>query len=84
MAQCVICNRQRVKNGFAYFCRGCYHDVKDQFGISNADFRAYINRSFKMRFTYPRDWSFAMVYKRRRQYYPSLKPLAVILKSILF
>ena len=103
MTQCVICHR-RVSRGFAYFCRGCYHDVKRQFGISDADFLAYINRSFKTRCVYPREWTpqwampsaspsaghdaprgtFFMVHERLKQRYPSIKPLAVILESILF
>ena len=83
MTQCVIC-RRRVSLGFAYFCRGCYHDVKRQFGVSDADFCAYITRSFKMRLAYPREWSFAMVHGRLKQRHPSLEPLAVVLESIFF
>ena len=83
MTQCVIC-RRRVSSGFAYFCRGCYRDVKRQFGVSDADFCAYVNRSLKMRFTHPREWSFATVRGRLKQLYPGLKPLSVILESILF
>ena len=83
MTQCVIC-RRRVSRGFAYFCRGCYREVKRQFGVSDADLCTCINRSFKMRFVYPRGWSSAMVRGRLVQRYPSLKPLAVILESILF
>ena len=83
MTQCVICRRP-VSRGFAYFCRGCYHNVKRHFGVSDADFLAYINRSFNLRFLYPCEWSFAMVYERLKRRYPSIKPLAVILESILF
>ena len=83
MTQCVIC-RRRVSRGFAYFCRGCYHTTKGQLGISDADFCTRINRNFELRVVYPRAWSFAMVHERLKQRYPSLKPLAVILESILF
>ena len=81
MTQRVICRRP-VRHGFAYFCRWCYHDEKRYFKISDADFFAYINSSFKMRFAYPREWNFAMVHERLKQRYPSLKPLAAILESI--
>ena len=83
MSQCGVCHC-RVSHGFAYVCRGCYHAAEGPFGISDADFCAYINRSLKLQLVYPRAWSFAMVHGRLKQRYPSLKPLAVILESIVF
>ena len=84
MSECITCKHRCVNDGFAYFCRRCYRDAKDQFRITNTDFRTYINRSFKTRFMYPCNWRFAKVHERIQQYYPSIKPLAVVLESILF
>ena len=83
MAQCFKRHRM-VSEGFDYFCRQCYRVARRQVGITDDDFRFYINRSFKVRILYPWTWCFSYVYTRLKQRIPSIKPLANILESIVF
>ena len=83
MAQCFKCHRM-VSEGFDYFCRQCYRVARRQVGITDDDFRFYINRSFKVRILYPWTWCFSYVYTRLKKRIPSIKPLANILESIVF
>ena len=83
MAQCFKRHRM-VSEGFDYFCRQCYHVARRQVGITDDDFRFYINRSFKVCILYPWTWCFSYVYTRLKKRIPSIKPLANILESIVF
>ena len=83
MAQCFKCHRM-VSEGFHYFCRQGYRVARRQVGITDDDFRFYINRCFKVRTLYPWTWCFSYVYIRLKRRIPSIKPLANILEPIVF
>ena len=83
MLRCTKCGYY-VRTNFSYFCRSCYKIIVGKLQITNADFAAYINRSFNMDIRYPQYWRFSYIHKLLRCYYPSIKELASILESIIY
>ena len=83
MPNCVMCN-QSCKAGFNYFCRSCYRSQLKRLRITDADFPAYINLSFRTNLTFPPHLSFVEIHRWLSLRVPTLKPLACLLESILF
>ena len=85
MQVCLVCRTQVVKQSFSYFCKKCYRTTLRKLEISNDDFLNYLMTSFNVPLAFPPNWHFRDVHHWIRLcWIPTLKPLAVILESILF
>ena len=84
MLLCFNCGVVPVAPGFAHLCRGCYRQYMNRNQITNEEFATYINKSFRIKMIHPRTWNFRRIHKRLKLQYPTIKPLACILESIVF
>ena len=80
---CVVCGKN-VKPNFNHFCRGCYHRLKNNLGVSRNDFRKYLRYGLGMRIRIPEDWNFRQVYDCLLETHPTLFRLANLVENALF
>jgi hypothetical protein len=83
MSNCVRCGYP-LKPGFNSLCRNCYYTLLKVVRITETDFIDYLSVGFKCRLMFPSWWRFPDVHRFLVQQNVNLKPLSVILESILF
>ena len=81
--ECVVCYRN-VKPSFNHFCRGCYHKLKDMFGVSRRDFRKYLRYGLGVHIHIPEDSNFKQVHDSISEKHPTLFSLANLIENALF
>ena len=80
---CCVCGWE-LRNGFNYFCRGCYRETHKQLPITTSDFKRYLESSVGKEVKVYNGWNFKMIHKTLAQTHPSLDKLAVLLEKVLF
>ena len=83
MTCCIVCE-QELRNGFSYFCRGCYRETHKQLTITTTDLKRYLEISFGKPIKVGNGWNFKMIHKTMLQTQPTLDKLAVLLEKVLF
>ena len=80
---CCVCGGE-LRNGFNYFCRGCYRETHKQLPITTSDLNRYLESSVGKEVRVYNGWNFKMIHKTLAQTHPSLDKLAVLLEKVLF
>ena len=80
---CCVCGGE-LRNGFNYFCRGCYRETHKQLPITTSELRRYLEKSLGKEVKVSNGWNFKMIHKTLAQTQPTLDKLAVVLEKVLF
>ena len=80
---CVVCGKN-VKPNFNYFCRGCYHNLKDSLGVSRSEFIKYLRYGLGVHLHITEDWNFKQMYDSLLETHPTLYNLANLIENALF
>ena len=80
---CVVCGKN-VKPNCAYFCRGCYHNLKHKLGVSRSDFRKYLRYGLGVHIHIPEDWNFEQMYDSLLETHQTSYKRANLIENALF
>ncbi len=80
---CVVCGKI-MKPNFAYFCRGCYHNLKLKLGVTISDFRKYLRYGLGFHLHIPEDWNFKLMYDNLLETHPTPFSQANLIENALF